>query len=94
MRKILFVFAPILFLIACSNNGAGKTEGEHDHHAATTAPLKDSSRKSIPSAASVQVGMVGRAITIAESTPKVKLVPNAKDKLGIYFCNECGKYFN
>ena len=56
MRKILFVFAPILFLIACSNNGAGKTEGEHDHHTATTAPPKDSSRKSIPSAASVQVG--------------------------------------
>ena len=44
--------------------------------------------------ASVQVGMIGRAITIAESTPKVKLVPNAKDKLGLYFCNECGKYFN
>ena len=44
--------------------------------------------------ASVQVGMIGRALTIAESTTKVKLVPNAKDKLGIYFCNECGKYFN
>ena len=44
--------------------------------------------------ASVQVGAVGRAITIAASTTKVKLVPNAKDKLGIYFCNECGKYFN
>lgn len=44
--------------------------------------------------ASVQVGMVGRAITIAASTPKVKLVPNAKDKLGIYFCNACKKYFN
>jgi len=44
--------------------------------------------------ASVQVGAVGRAITIAASTPKVKLVPNAKDKLGIYFCNNCKKYFN
>src|SRR5687767_173408 len=44
--------------------------------------------------ASVQVGMIGRAITIAESTPKVKLVPSAKDKLGLYFCNACGKYFN
>ena len=44
--------------------------------------------------ASVEVGMVGRAITIAASTTKVKLVPNAKDKLGIYFCNECKKYFN
>ena len=44
--------------------------------------------------ASVQVGMVGRAITIASATAKVKLVPNAKDKLGIYFCNVCKKYFN
>ena len=44
--------------------------------------------------ASVQVGMVGRAITIAASTPKVKLVPSAKEKLGIYICNTCGKYFN
>lgn len=44
--------------------------------------------------ASVQVGMVGRAITIAASTPKVKLVPSAKEKLGSYFCNVCGKYFN
>ena len=44
--------------------------------------------------ASVQVGIIGRAITIAASTPKVKLVPNAKDKLGIYFCNQCKKYFN
>jgi len=44
--------------------------------------------------ASVQVGMIGRAITIAASTTKVKLVPNATEKLGIYFCNECGKYFN
>ena len=44
--------------------------------------------------ASVEVGMVGRAITIAASTTKVKLVPNAKDKLGIYFCNQCKKYFN
>ena len=44
--------------------------------------------------ASVQVGMVGRAITIAASTTKVKLVPGAKEKLGIYFCNTCGKYFN
>jgi hypothetical protein len=44
--------------------------------------------------ASVQVGMVGRAIAIAAATTKIKLVPNAKDKLGLYFCNECGKFFN
>jgi hypothetical protein len=44
--------------------------------------------------ASVQVGMVGRAAMIGDATKKVKLVPNAKDKLGAYFCNVCGKYFN
>jgi hypothetical protein len=44
--------------------------------------------------ASVQVGMTGRAAVIAENTTKVKLIPNAKDKLGTYFCNVCGKYFN
>ena len=44
--------------------------------------------------ASVQVGAVGRAAVIADATKKVKLVPNAKDKLGTYFCNACGKYFN
>ncbi|HJR80557.1 MAG TPA: hypothetical protein VJ821_10820 [Anaerolineales bacterium] len=44
--------------------------------------------------ASVQVGMTGRARVIAEATTKVKLVPSAKDKLGTYYCNHCGKYFN
>ena len=44
--------------------------------------------------ASVQVGMTGRAAVIADNTTKVKLIPNAKDKLGTYFCNVCGKYFN
>jgi hypothetical protein len=44
--------------------------------------------------ASVQVGTVGRAAVIGKATKKVKLVPTAKDKLGTYFCNNCGKYFN
>ena len=44
--------------------------------------------------ASVQVGVTGRAAAIAAVTTKVKLVPHAKDKLGAYFCNACGKYFN
>lgn len=44
--------------------------------------------------ASVQVGVTGRAQVIAEATSKVKAVAGAKDKLGIYFCNTCGKYFN
>jgi hypothetical protein len=44
--------------------------------------------------ARVQVGIIGRAITIAASTRKVKLVPNVKDRLGQFFCNECKKFFN
>jgi hypothetical protein len=44
--------------------------------------------------ASVQVGVIGRTIYLAASTKKFKLVPNMKDKLGDYFCNECGKFFD
>ena len=44
--------------------------------------------------ARVQVGIIGRAITIAASTRKVRLVPNVEDRLGTYFCNACKKFFN
>ena len=44
--------------------------------------------------ARVQVGIIGRAITIAASTRRVKLVPNVVDRLGKYFCRECGKFFD
>ena len=44
--------------------------------------------------ASVQVGVIGRTIYLAASTKKFKLVPNMKDKLGKFFCNNCGKYFD
>jgi hypothetical protein len=56
MRKILCFITPLFFLIACSDNGTGKTEGEHDHHKATTEAPKDSSKKSIPSSATALVG--------------------------------------
>jgi hypothetical protein len=44
--------------------------------------------------AHVQVGIIGRTMTIAAFTKKFKLVPNMSDRLGKYFCNECGKYFD
>jgi hypothetical protein len=44
--------------------------------------------------ASVQVGFIGRTITLAASTRKVKLVPNVKDRLGKYFCNNCDMFFD
>ena len=44
--------------------------------------------------ASVQVGVIGRTIYLAASTKKFKLVPNMKDKLGKFFCNACGKFFD
>jgi len=44
--------------------------------------------------ASVQVGIIGRTITIAASTRRVKLVPNVKDRLGKYFCRGCNKFFD
>lgn len=43
--------------------------------------------------AAVNVGIVGQSIYLATATTKAKLVPNVKDKLGKYFCNECNKFF-
>lgn len=43
--------------------------------------------------ADVQVGVIGRTISIAAATTKFKLIPNAP-KLGNYFCNQCEKYFD
>ena len=44
--------------------------------------------------AEVQVGIIGRTIYLASATTKAKLVPNAMNKLGKYFCNHCNKFFN
>jgi hypothetical protein len=44
--------------------------------------------------ASVQVGIIGRTINLAALCRKFKLVPNGEDKLGEYFCNECGEFFD
>ncbi len=44
--------------------------------------------------ADVQVGIIGRTIYLAAATTKVTLVPNMKDRLGEYFCNECRKFFD
>lgn len=42
----------------------------------------------------VRAGVIGRSITIAASTRKLKLVPNKTEDMGTYFCNECKKYFD
>ena len=44
--------------------------------------------------AEVQVGIIGRTIYLASATTKAKLVPNAMNKLGKYFCNQCHKFFD
>jgi hypothetical protein len=44
--------------------------------------------------ADVNVGIVGRSIYLVTATTKAKLVPNEKDKLGEYFCNDCNKFFD
>ena len=44
--------------------------------------------------ASVQVGVIGRTMYLAAMTKKFHLVPNMEDKLGKFFCNNCGKYFD
>jgi hypothetical protein len=43
--------------------------------------------------ADVQIGVIGRTITICASTTKFKLIPNGP-RPGRYFCNTCGKFFN
>jgi len=42
--------------------------------------------------ADVQVGVIGRTMTIGAATTKFKLIPYGP-KPGRYFCNECRKYF-
>jgi hypothetical protein len=43
--------------------------------------------------AMVQIGVVGRTISICASTTKIRLIPNGPRR-GSYFCNTCGKFFN
>ena len=47
-----------------------------------------------PKTAVVRAGVIGRSLTIAASTTKIKLVLNITNKMGTYFCNECKKYFD
>lgn len=42
--------------------------------------------------ASVQVGIVGRAIALAAATTKIKLIANGP-KPGKFFCNDCERFF-
>jgi hypothetical protein len=42
----------------------------------------------------VRAGVIGRSITIAASTRKLKLVPNKTADMGTYFCYACKKYFD
>jgi hypothetical protein len=44
--------------------------------------------------AEVQVGIIGRTISLVSATTKAKLVPNVMNKLGKYFCNVCHKFFD
>jgi hypothetical protein len=43
--------------------------------------------------AEVNVGIIGRTISIAAATTKFKLIPNGP-KPGHYFCNACKTFFN
>lgn len=43
--------------------------------------------------ADVQIGVIGRTITINGATTKIHLTLNGPKK-GSYFCNQCKKYFD
>ena len=44
--------------------------------------------------AMVRAGVIGRSITVAASTRKMKLVPNITDEMGAFFCRNCERYFD
>jgi transposase-like protein len=43
--------------------------------------------------ADVQIGVIGRTISICAATTKFRLIPN-RPRPGRYICNSCGKFFN
>lgn len=43
--------------------------------------------------ASVQVGLIGRTMSLAGATTKFRLVANGP-KPGKYFCNQCNEFFS
>jgi transposase-like protein len=46
-----------------------------------------------PNTAIVRAGVIGRSLSIAAATSKMKLILNMPGK-GKYYCNDCEKYFN
>jgi hypothetical protein len=76
-----------------------KMESQHNGIVKTILHFEEAELPSCPhcesnNTASVQVGIIGRTLYIATATTKVKLVPNANDETGKYFCNRCERYFN
>ncbi len=58
-----------------------------------SAELPDCSYCGSKDTAIVDIGVIGRTISIASATSKFKLILNAP-KPGNYFCNDCNKYFD
>jgi hypothetical protein len=57
MRKYIAIATLSSFMLACSNNGSGGHEGDHQHDSSkSTSAAKDTSKKSIPSEAKKWVG--------------------------------------
>jgi len=57
------------------------------------AVLPDCAHCSSADTAQVQCGIVGRVLTIAAATTKIKLIPN-RPPAGKCFCNSCNEFFD
>jgi len=73
-----------------------------DNYPGVTKQIRQFEEKELPTCthcksddtATVRAGVIGRSITIAASTRKLKLVLNKTAEMGTYFCNNCKKYFD
>ena len=85
-----------------SNKQEDETRHLEEQYPGITKQLNEFKEARLPSCphcksvetASVQVGIIGRTMTLAALTKKIKLVPNRGDNEGKFFCNTCKRFFD
>ena len=85
-----------------SNKQKDETKRLEEQYPGITKQLNEFNKARLPpcphcqsvETASVQVGIIGRTITLSTLTKKIKLVPNMGDNEGKFFCNTCKKFFD
>lgn len=85
-----------------SNRPKDETKRLEEQYPGITKQIKEFKEARLPpcphcnsvETASVEVGIIGRVITLAALTKKIKIVPNMGDKKGNFFCKTCNKFFD